>query len=431
MPFSEVFYHALEILSTWSWLIFPLVTFHVAWYIWMMYWELVFAEGIYEKLVFLRIQLPAEILSTPKSMEQVFHSIHGIMGYIRPSYQVVWRQRQPWISCEVLGMNGSMYFIVAVEKQRRPTIENALYSEYPDIEIEEIEDYTLTVPLDIPNKDWNLYGYEFGLNDEDIWQFKTFMEWGIDQETEPLRNVDPLSQLAEFCTSLKPGEYLWWQLLMSPVPEGDWHKRARKVRAQFDYPAEPKPSTSSQVFQGISDFFSLVLGRETEADEKKQERVRFPTTIEVGIVKVLGAKLERPSFEVNMRFLYLGQRDVYESTRRAAIRGFVRPFADYTNNSFRSQEKTETRIRQFVYLLPEMRVDLKRRRMLWYYRMRYLRREEVEFGEFGFVQRNIIYRLNTLELATLYHFPGKEVSAPGLSRLPFRKAQPPSQLPTV
>lgn len=434
MPFSEVFFHALEILVQWAWLIFPFAIFHIGWHIWKYYWEFKMVENIYNDLVFLKLTLPQEIFSTPKSMEQVFFNLHGILGYVRPTDQLIWRIRQPWISLEILGVNGNMYFIIAVTKRHRATLEAAIYSEYPDIEIEEVADYTLTVPLEIPNDEWMLYGWEWTLADEDIWQLKTYSDWRIEEEPKSERNIDPISPIAELCTSLRPGEYYWFQLIISPTYGANWEKRAKAVRSLFDKPQQKEKSPGEETIQGIGDFFNLLLGRPLAEEKQEQVFQRFPTKLEGDIVKILGSKIERPNFEVNFRTLYVSQRDLYETSRRASMRGITRPFADYTNNYFKSHEKTETRIRQFMNIFPRSRIDMKSYRMLWRYRMRYLYPELNEDGEvkgYHFTKQSLMYRLNAQELASIYHFPGQEVAAPGLRRLPFKKTKPPVELPTI
>ncbi|MBI3273905.1 MAG: hypothetical protein HYZ69_02065 [Candidatus Colwellbacteria bacterium] len=433
MSFTDVFVLSLNLLRQWAWLIFPLAAFHVGWYIWVMYRELLVAKEEYERFVFLRIHLPREIESTPRSMEQVFHSIHGILGFVRAYDKVIWRERQPWFSFEMVGMNGNFYFIVAVERKRRSDIETAFYSEYPDIEIEEVSDYTLSVPLDIPNKDWNLHGYEFIEGGEDIWQFKTFADWELEKEIEAGRKIDPVAQWAEACSDLKPGENLWLQFIISPVAsnEKEWFNRARALRMRIDSREVPPKPVIEQVFSGIGDFFRILGGEELEEEKEQAERPRMPTTLEKKAVDALGMKLERPVFDMNIRGLYIAQREIYLRARHAMLRGYFRPFSDYTNNWLRAHDKTETRITQFFNFFPETRRDIKRRRMLWYYRMRFLRQEEPNVGVEGFSMENLLYRLNTLELATIFHFPGREVSAPGLYRLPFKKAKAPVELPTV
>lgn len=431
MPFGEVFSLSIRLLKDWAWFILPVALFHVGWYIWVMYWELKFAKEQYEDMVFLRVTLPQEILSTPKSMEQVFHNLHGILGYIRPIDRILWRARQPWLSFEMVGMNGNLYFIIGMMKKHRSTVEIALFSEYPDIEIDEVADYTLAIPLDIPNKEWTMYGYDWALTEEDLWRIKIYKDWEIEKESEPLRNIDPLAQWAELCTSSKPGEYIWFQLILSPVPGAAWEDKIIKVRRGFDKPQAPQPSGPEQAFQGVGDFFNLLVGNPLSSEKEERPQQRFPTTLDKLIIEALGSKIERPNFEVNIRTLYVAPRDIYDGGRRRAMRGFFKPFADYTNNAFRSQEKTETRIRQFLPIFPETRIDIKRRRALWYYRMRYLRQEQTEWGIYGLPKMCLMYRLNAQELATIYHFPGREVPAPGLRRLPFRKAKAPVELPTI
>lgn len=394
------------------------------------------AEEEYEAFVFLRIHLPREIESTPKSMEQVFYNIHGMVGYVRTADKIIWRERQPWFSLELVGMNGSLYFIAVIEKKRRSVLEAALYSEYPDIEIEEVEDYTLTLPLDIPNKDWTMRGYDYVLAKPDIWQFKTYSDWEIAEESEVGRKIDPIAQFAEACSGLKPGEMLWLQLVISPVAsnEKNWLKKAQAARLEFDRRSGKKKSTGEEVMAGVEDFFRIITGQELPQDDKPEEKLRFPTTLEVLAVKALGSKLERPVFDINFRGMYIAQQDIYSRSRHALLRGFVRPFASFTDNYFRFHEKTETRITHFPHFFTEKRIDIKRRRFIWYYRMRFLRQEETEFEDvmgFEFGKENLIYRLNTLELATIFHFPGREVAAPSLRRLPFKKTKAPVELPTV
>ena len=43
--------------------------------------------------------------------------------------------------------------------------------------------------------------------------------------------------------------------------------------------------------------------------------------------------------------------------------------------------------------------------------------------------RNKPFILTTEELATVFHFPGKVIATPTLSRVPSRKAEPPANLP--
>ena len=40
----------------------------------------------------------------------------------------------------------------------RQLIESNIYSQYPEVEIVQVEDYTKNVPVDIPNRDWDLFG---------------------------------------------------------------------------------------------------------------------------------------------------------------------------------------------------------------------------------------------------------------------------------
>lgn len=407
------------IVSGWWWVLLPLTFILPMWQTWVRYWDLHFAKRVYDKMIFLRITLAPDMEQTPRGMEHVFYNIHGMTrSYIRWSDRVFFRERPSWISCEMVAIGNSFSFIVGVERTRRSFIEAQLYSQYPDIRIEEVADYTQTIPPEAPNEDWQMWGVHYVLQEPDVWMIRTYKSWELEKESEAKRKADPISHLAELSASLKPGEQVWIQLLISPLVPGRWREKAQAYRRTFDKPQTEKPDAFSQVSQGVGDFLGLFAGKEPVPEKEEQQPRYYVSTMEKVAIEVLGLKIEAPHYQTNLRAIYWGPREVFDRSRTSAINGFVRSYDDWTGNWFRMERRTRIRNRHFPHLFVEKRLQRKRKSMLWYYKTRYLS------GGFGFM-------FNTTELASLFHFPGPEVAAPALRRLPFRKGKPPMDLPTV
>ena len=412
----------LAIIANFWWLLLPLMISGPVWQWWKQYWEIRYAKTIYDNLIFLRVQLPPEIERTPAGMEQIFQGIHGMArSYIRWSDRTFFRIRNAWLSFELVGIGGQLYFIIGCEKQRRAFVEAHLYSQYPDIQIEEVADYTQALPADAPNDQWKMWGVQYVLELEDYWILRTYKDWELDKESEPGRKVDPMAQLAEVCATLKPGEQIWIQIIASARVSDAWFERAQLIRRAWNFGERgviKKANVGEQVFNGVMDFFRIVAGKELDPSAKEEQQVRYYLSeIEKNIVMQFGSKLTFPIYEVNMRAIYWGSAEVYDR-KDNAINGFLRPFDDYTNNNIRMDNRTRIRNRNFPQVFPEWRLKRKAKRILWHYKTRFL-------------NPSLSFRLNTSELASIYHFPGREAASGAIKRLPFKRVQPPGDLPVV
>ena len=416
---ARIFY----ILANFWWLFLPFMIARPAWEWWKQYWELRFAKKIYDNLIFLRVQLPPEVERTPKGMEQVFGGLHGMTrSFIRYTDRVFFRIRPEWLSFELVGVGGALHFIIACEKRRRDFVESHIYSQYPESKIEEVADYTQAIPASAPNAEWKMWGVQYVLEQQDYWILQAYKDTELDKESEAGRKVDPMAQWAETCASLKPGEQIWIQMVVSPRVSDAWFEHAKDIRTSFDKGQGGKleqSNTLEEVFAGLGNFFRIIAGKEAEDAKKEERQTRYYLSeIEKNIVKQFGSKLTYPMYDVNLRAVYWGSSEVYDRGRDSAINGFFRPFDDYTNNNIRMDNRTRIRNRYFPQVFPKYRLDKKARRILWTYKVRYL-------------TMSLGFRLNTTELASIYHFPGREAASGAIKRLPFKQAQPPADLPTI
>ncbi|MGA3094614.1 MAG: phosphoribosylformylglycinamidine cyclo-ligase [Dehalococcoidales bacterium] len=97
-------------------------------------------------------------------MEQIFAGLWGSFGTVGNKYQKYMKGMiQDYFSFEIVGANGTIHFYVRVIRKYRDLIEAQIYSQYPQAEIKEVEDYAKSIPLDMPNKNWDLWGTKLKL----------------------------------------------------------------------------------------------------------------------------------------------------------------------------------------------------------------------------------------------------------------------------
>ncbi|HQA96255.1 MAG TPA: hypothetical protein PLN18_02705, partial [Candidatus Colwellbacteria bacterium] len=94
------------------------------------------------------IKVPRENIKSPKSMEQVFANIFGIYSFgLKPEEVVLEGKIEDWISAEIAASHNQIRFIFYFPTKDKNTVQSAIYGQYPDAEITEIEDYTKILPL--------------------------------------------------------------------------------------------------------------------------------------------------------------------------------------------------------------------------------------------------------------------------------------------
>ena len=141
------------------------------------------------------------------------------------------------------------------------------------------------------------------------------------------------------------------------------------------------------------------------------------TDEEKAIIQAIEKKISKYGFECSIRFIYLGERRSFFKPRVKIPINFFTGLSTESLNGLRPWNTTK------VYYPPaiQQRTYIKKRDLFWHYIHR--------FSPL-FPQKGKTFVLNTEELATLYHFPGKiAVPAPSLQRIKERKAEPPANLP--
>lgn len=404
---------------SWVWLPFFLIfAFFESWmyYIQRQYWWKL-------EWLMLEVKSPRDIEMTPKNMEQIFAGLWGSWGTVSTKADKYLRGiMQDYFSFEIVGINGEVHFYLRTVKKYRDFVEAQIYSQYPQAEIKEVEDYVHKLPADVPNKDWNLWGCCLKLAKDSVYPIRSY-EHLIDLTKSDQPFLDPLAGLMEAMGKLRPGEQLWIQVVFRPVPD-DWQK---KSRVEVDRLMGKKASAKDE---GILAFDirtwwqtallvveEIFTGSFTAPESQKKEEgppslMMFLSPGEKEVISGIEEKAAKKGYEVKIQWAYIGRRDLFTMANVSATMGIFNQFANLNMNSLKPLSKTMTKA---AYLLAKYRKAFKQRIL-----MRLLRQRS--FWEKGFI-------FNIEELATLYHFPTIGVKAPITPYVGVTKGSAPVDLP--
>jgi hypothetical protein len=391
MSVFEVFTSTINFLLNVSWVWLPFVLAVAFFETWIYYIRRVYWQGIDWRI--LEIKPPRDVERTPKIMEQVIAGFWGIFGTVTTKYQKYFKgAMQDYFSLEMVGVDGEIHFFVRAAAKFRNLIESQIYSQYPQAEIREVEDYVHNVPSDIPNKNWDIWGARLKLSKSDVYPIRTYMQHVdiISRPTSP-PFIDPLAGLMEVMSKLKQGEQIWIQILIRPVAD-DWVKRSDK-----------------EVQSIISKLRPAAIP--TEAGAAVPMQMMSPGQRE--ILNLIEQKASKKGYEAKVQFGYMGRREFFAMPNVGAVMGLFNQFAALNANGLRPDAVTTTKAN---YAFAKQRKIFKQRRLIRMLRTR-------SFWEKGYV-------LNLEELASVFHFPTTSVKAPMTPWLEVKKAEPPMGLPT-
>ena len=430
--YNGSFEHAFEILSNYGWIIF-LVLLTVSF---KEFWMVRIVTNYINSLdwVVLELKVPRENIKSAKSMEQVFAAIYGIFSFgFRPWEIYVDGKVEHWVSFEMVGDSNGVHFYVRVPKKNRNLIENAIFSQYPDAELHEVEDYVNRFPKVLPNNEYDLFGADFTLQREDAYPIRTYVDFEDINVKEEEDKLDPVAVIVEDLSRLEEEECVWIQLIVSPADEEEWIKEAKEV---IDIEAGKKQKKNKKgIFSGSGEFMSnlarapITNPEWAAAVEPERMQFRIYTPGEQEYLKAMSRKVSKRGFHALYRSIYVGKKTVYDPKHFEAIVGALQLYTALDGNIMKPRTKETltkgTKVSKFPWRRPKLLA--KRKRLLYK----------------AYVERDIphphiphMFRLklktsvfNIEELASLYHPPAISVRAPKLRPTQFKKGEPPVDLP--
>ncbi len=383
----------------------------VFWQTWIRYVQL--ANFLSLKYTVLELRLPKDTFKSPLAMETVLHSIHNTAD--GSEYVRFWNgETRPWYSLEIISIEGNVKFMIWTEDRRKNNLKSALYSQYPGIEIYEVEDYAKDMQYD-PNV-WKMWAAEFDFTKPDPYPIKTYVDFGLDKDPKEEFKIDPLVHMLEWLGSLRPNEQAWFQFVVRA------HKKEQKKAGHLWKKTDTWKDEAQDEINKI-----LIRDPKTKvAGEMNPDTgyAKLPTISkgEQEIVAAIERSLQKLPFDVSVRGAYIAKRDIFDTP--FGIGGIISSMKQFNTehlNGFKPNGKKW--IAQFDYPWQDY-MNIRRTYLSKRFLMAYRRRSAFYPP---FKTKTLV--LNTEELATIYHLPGAVAGTPTLKRVPSKKAEAPTNLP--
>lgn len=368
--------------------------------------------------VLLELIPPRDIEKSPKVMERFFDALSATDSGKNVIDSECRCQQNPYFSLEIVGAEGAAHFYIRTPSAFRNFVESALYAQYPDLEIIEVDDYVHNVPAIIPNPEWVLRGFELTLLMPDPYPIKTYKYF---EEDVTGKMIDPLATLMEAMSNLGPGQHIWLQFVIQaarPKWFGEWGKpEVQKLIGKAPAKSSLFARVGHDLWEIVSNIFAGLwapveftsLAQPTKDEQPLEFRL---TPGEKQVLKSVEENIAKPMFTTEMRLVVVGRKDGFTGANVAAAMGSIKQFSDNHTNQFFPVDRSKV---YADYVFVQKREAYRMRRLL----TRYRDRDDTGYS----------FHLSSEELASVFHFPDMSVMAPGLHRTDSRRGSAPGNLP--
>ncbi|MDI6734025.1 MAG: hypothetical protein QMD50_00825 [Patescibacteria group bacterium] len=398
----------------WFW--FFIILFPIFGSVYRYYRQEVFKRTI--EFALLEIKMPREITKSPQAMEQVLAAIHSLRNSA-DSFKDKYIDGivTCWFSLEIVNFAGEneIHFFIRTPAQHKNIIETALFSYYPDIEVELVDDYISKLPANVKEleeRDLDVWGAEMVLAKEEALPIKTYPYFESAAEE---KQIDPISNFLEVLGKTKKDETVGIQILIAPAGSS-WKDKWGKFVIDLQKPTTIKSKSES----GTSE---MSLGRSPGKNE---------------VLEAVERNLSKPAFDTLIRLLYLAPRPTFfESFVKGGLISAFNQYSALNFNSFKSNSAAGTQSSPVKNPTDQSMISgwASKNRFLYNFIHREIPPETwAGFWLGGNFSLNTSYAsrrfvMNIGGLATLFHPPTAIVlTAPHIKRVESRKTGPPAGL---
>lgn len=354
--------------------------------------------------VLLEIKLPKEIFKSPAAMEIVLQTLFQGGGETTWIDRVWLGKKRDWFSLEIVSTGGKVSFYIWTRPKYKNVIESQIYSQYPGVEVYEVEDYTL--PFFYQPGQNDIWGCGFQLTAPDPYPIKTYIDYGLEKDPKEEFKIDPMTATIEFLGSITSGQNIWIQILV----------RAHKKRRVLDLFDEKEDAWKDEAKSQIK---TIIEGLKIEGSTFG----RIPTKGESEKIAALERSVTKLPFDCGIRAIYFAEKDKFNSANIGGITGSFKQYGSLDLNGF----KPSGWMTIFDYPWQEWFGAKEKLKpiLLDEYKLR-------RFFHSPYLGKNFyhpIFVLNVEELATIFHFVGSVASTPTFERVASKKSEAPANLP--
>ncbi len=374
--------------------------------------------------VLLAVDVPPLFVQTHKSVEQIFAHLSGSSVTPRIGERYWMGKRQKWFSFEIISIEGYIQFLIRTEAQHRDLVEAAIYAQYPEAEITEVEDYINGYPTRFPNDVYDVFGVDFKLADKDAFPIRTYPDFEY-TVSKDVSIADPIGGILENFTRIGAGENLWMQIVIEPT-NNKWKKKGIEIvkkliaNAYKDEKHDPWYAAISGLPQALGqealNVWHWEFVNEDATDKKKKDEPGTVMNLPPGLkstVEAVEQKIAKTGFKTKIRVMYIARKEVYNPDR--CVDGVVGAMSQFNSQS--RNGIVPYRLTKAFYWFKMMRLGWIKTIFAGSFKKR-----KTKAGGPQFI-------LNIEELATVWHFPLPSVKAPLVQKTSVKKAEPPMNLP--
>lgn len=383
----------------------PVFGILIFWRTWVQYVRARYLAGL--KYVLFEIKIPQEVTKSPLAMETFFMALRQTGG--ETTFIDRWWKGQvrATFSLEVISVEGQIKFMIRAVEKYRNLINSALYAQYPDIEIHEIPDYTKSFHYDPKENDLYVIDYKFGAPNP--YPIKTYVDYGIENEqVEEDQKVDPINHMLEYMGSMGPNQQVWFQIIIRG------HKKDRIKKGHL------LKKTDGWVDDAKKEIEKIRASSLGKADKDLKLKFPNPTKGEQNRIAALERSISKIGFDAGIRAIYMGKKGFFNGTNISGLRTMLRAYSAPDLNTFSPTDWLDGFDYPWQDFMKIRKTRKKRRGLEAFKRRSYFYRP--------IVGKNVLI-LNTEELATMFHIPGKVARTPTLPRLPSKRSEAPANLP--
>ncbi|HSW79151.1 MAG TPA: ATP-binding protein [Candidatus Saccharimonadales bacterium] len=317
--------------------------------------------------------------------EETISKAQIVYNIIASTFQKGWKNKlygQRHFSFEIIGSRGFVYFYAAVPISMADVVKQAIVSAYPSARLEEVADHNIFNPVGKINA---VAGGELVLKEEFAYPIATFQEL----------KRDAMQALLNSLANLGKEDGVGIQIMLRPA-DPSWRKKAQEIASKKRSGKEDK-NIGAKLFE-----WAKLLGTALVKvpDEKDHNDKKDLSDLEQAVVNAIDDKTRSPGFEVLIRVIAssnISQRS--QSNLSNVVAAFALFDAPGRNGfKFKPSKNTEELATDYILRL--------------------------------FPQRDNDNILNSIELATIFHFPDqRSIPTSQLERQDSKQVDGPRNVP--
>src|SRR3989338_4196559 len=311
--------------------------------VWLRYVRL--AYGASEKTILLAIDIPRGNTQTPRAVENIFSYLAGAHAS-QDLYEKWWLgEWQLYFSFEIVSIEGYIQFLIWAPEKYRYLIDAAIYSQYPDAEITEVNDYTEGIPTKYPDDQYDIFGGEFILVENSVYPIKTYEHFEHMMGEPETQFKDPMAALMDLMGSLRKGEQLWYQIIVVPIGaewnlEGD--EEIKRIigektvsRNSIDFIIDWLIGFITFISEQIYELWSDIEDKKKE-EKETQFRMMNLKPRQKKQVEEIQEKVSKLGFGVKVRYVYVARKEVINKNKVGyGFTGYMKQFNFNDLNSYK------------------------------------------------------------------------------------------------